>query len=76
VNGINENPRNQEILRTITNLARNLGMDVVAEGVEREDQLAQLLLLPCGFGQGFYFSEALDGEGAGKLLSGRLGPRS
>jgi EAL domain-containing protein (putative c-di-GMP-specific phosphodiesterase class I) len=73
VNGMSESPRNQEILRTIATLAQNLGMDVVAEGVETEDQLAQLRLLPCGFGQGFYFSKARGGEDAGEMIGRKLG---
>jgi diguanylate cyclase (GGDEF)-like protein/PAS domain S-box-containing protein len=76
VSGMSENPRNQEILRTIANLAKNLGMDVVAEGVETEDQLTQLRLLPCGFGQGFYFSKAQGGDAAREMIAKGLGPLS
>ncbi|HEX7579932.1 MAG TPA: EAL domain-containing protein, partial [Thermoanaerobaculia bacterium] len=76
VSGMGENPRNLEILRTIASLAKNLGMDVVAEGVETEDQLAQLRLLPCGFGQGFYFSKAQGGDAAREMIAAGLGPFS
>ena len=75
VTGMGENPRNQEILRTIANLARNLGMDVVAEGVETEDQVALLRQLPCGFGQGFLFSRAEGGDAAGAMIAHGLGSR-
>ncbi len=60
VSSVTLDPRNREILRTIANLATNLGMDVVAEGVETPEQLAQLRQLPCEFGQGFLFSRATD----------------
>jgi len=43
-------------------LAQNLGMDVVAEGVETEDQLALLRKLECENGQGFLFSTPLGGN--------------
>ncbi|HEV8370998.1 MAG TPA: EAL domain-containing protein [Pyrinomonadaceae bacterium] len=49
-----------EIVRTIIMLARNLGLDVVAEGVETAEQLAYLKGLDCEYGQGFLFSHPLD----------------
>jgi diguanylate cyclase (GGDEF)-like protein/PAS domain S-box-containing protein len=49
-----------EIVRTIIMLARNLGLDVVAEGVETEEQLAYLRSLDCEYAQGFLFSRPLE----------------
>ncbi|MCA1555581.1 MAG: EAL domain-containing protein, partial [Acidobacteria bacterium] len=43
---------NAEIVRTIIMLARNMGKDVVAEGIETAEQLARLQLLNCTYGQG------------------------
>ena len=57
-----------EIVRTIIMLARNMGMDIVAEGVETKEQLAYLKELKCEYGQGFLFSHPLDIETACKLL--------
>jgi diguanylate cyclase (GGDEF)-like protein/PAS domain S-box-containing protein len=48
-----------ELVRTITTLAWNLGMDVVAEGVETTKQLAQLKAVKCEYGQGYLFSSPL-----------------
>jgi len=45
-----------EIVRSIVTLARSLGMSAIAEGVESEDQMAQLQALECGYGQGYYIS--------------------
>ncbi|HJQ31250.1 MAG TPA: EAL domain-containing protein [Pyrinomonadaceae bacterium] len=57
-----------EIVRTIIMLARNMGMDIVAEGVETKEQLAYLKQLKCEYGQGFLFSHPLDLDTACKLL--------
>jgi diguanylate cyclase (GGDEF)-like protein/PAS domain S-box-containing protein len=59
---------NTEIVRTIVSLAKGLGLDVVAEGVETENQLFQLKDLGCQFGQGYFFSRPLSAEAAGALL--------
>jgi diguanylate cyclase (GGDEF)-like protein/PAS domain S-box-containing protein len=57
-----------EIVRTIIMLARNMGMDIVAEGIETKEQLAYLKELKCEYGQGFLFSHPLDLDTACKLL--------
>ncbi len=58
------NGENCEVVRTINTLANNLGMAVVAEGIETEDQLAQLKAMGCGYGQGYLFSRPLTTEAA------------
>ena len=62
---------NSEIVRTIITLANNLGMQVIAEGIETEAQLAQLRALKCAYGQGYLFSRPVDAEQATALLIGR-----
>ncbi len=57
-----------EIVRALVMLAHNLGLKVVAEGVETDGQLAQLKTLNCDYGQGYYFSEPLSAEAAEALL--------
>jgi diguanylate cyclase (GGDEF)-like protein/PAS domain S-box-containing protein len=57
------------IVRTIITLAWNLGMDVVAEGVETLKQLAQLRSLKCEYGQGYLFSRPLDSQAAGQIIA-------
>ncbi|MEB3829129.1 putative bifunctional diguanylate cyclase/phosphodiesterase [Phormidium sp. CCY1219] len=58
-----------EIVRTCVDLAHNLGMDVVAEGVETPEQLAGLRALKCEYGQGYFFSKPLDAKAATALLA-------
>jgi EAL domain-containing protein (putative c-di-GMP-specific phosphodiesterase class I) len=50
---------NLEIVKTIVTLVGNLGMQVIAEGVETPDQLEQLRLLKCHYAQGYLFSKPL-----------------
>jgi diguanylate cyclase (GGDEF)-like protein/PAS domain S-box-containing protein len=59
---------NWEIVRTIISLAHNMGMDVIAEGVETEHQKDILLSLGCEKGQGFLFSKPLDSAGIAATL--------
>ncbi len=59
---------NCEIVRTIVSLGMNLGMDVVAEGIEEIAQLRDLRELGCKGGQGFFFSRPLPPQAALELL--------
>lgn len=57
-----------QIVRTIIELARVLGMDVIAEGIETREQYALLRRLGCRYGQGFLFSQPLPAERMSELL--------
>jgi diguanylate cyclase (GGDEF)-like protein/PAS domain S-box-containing protein len=57
-----------EIVRSIVTLSHNLGMDVVAEGVEEASQLSILKGLKCEFAQGFFFSKPVDSQTAADLI--------
>ena len=59
---------NRQMIRTILEMAKHLGMEVVAEGIEWRDQLDQLRILGCQFGQGYYFAKPLPAEEAETLL--------
>ena len=52
-----ESEDSAELVRTIINMAHNLGMQVVAEGVESEEQFARLRALGCEYAQGYLFSK-------------------
>jgi EAL domain-containing protein (putative c-di-GMP-specific phosphodiesterase class I) len=62
VGRIGEAAENIEIVRTVVSLAENMGMEVVAEGVETLSQLMQLRKLKCQYGQGYLFSRPVDAE--------------
>lgn len=57
------------IVRTISTLARNLGMEVIAEGIETEEQYQQLRMLGCEYGQGYLFSRPVDNDAVAHLLA-------
>ncbi|MGI9065427.1 MAG: putative bifunctional diguanylate cyclase/phosphodiesterase [Pyrinomonadaceae bacterium] len=69
-----ENNENAEIVRTISGLAQNLGMDVVAEGVETREQLQILKSLGCKYGQGYFFSKPLDTQSAEAFICETYSP--
>ena len=57
------------IIHTIISLARSLGMQVTAEGLETASQLARLRELECESGQGYYFSKPLTSRAADELIA-------
>lgn len=67
-----EQRENQVIVRTVVNLAHNLGLDVTAEGIETKNQVDDLVALRCEHGQGFYFSRPLPAVDAEKWLKRTL----
>jgi diguanylate cyclase (GGDEF)-like protein/PAS domain S-box-containing protein len=63
-----EDRENSEIVRTIILLARNMGKEVVAEGVETAEQFARLRELGCDYGQGYLFSRPQSADATETLL--------
>jgi EAL domain-containing protein (putative c-di-GMP-specific phosphodiesterase class I)/CRP-like cAMP-binding protein len=61
-------PRNQGIVRAIVGLAHDLGMEVVAEGIEKDEEAAALRDLGCEYGQGYRFSKPLSADDATAFL--------
>jgi EAL domain-containing protein (putative c-di-GMP-specific phosphodiesterase class I) len=59
VHGLNRDHDDEAIVAALTRLARDLGIFVVAEGVETQEQVDQLLRHGCPFGQGHYWSRAV-----------------
>ncbi len=69
VNGINLPGTSVPIIQAILALAHSLGMSTIAEGIETNDQLERLRALGCDYGQGWWFSKALDRHAATALLA-------
>ena len=68
-------PENLEIVRAIINLAHNLGLEVVAEGIEEVAQHGELCNLCCEYGQGYLFSQPVEEPRALEILQGYLSNR-
>jgi diguanylate cyclase (GGDEF)-like protein/PAS domain S-box-containing protein len=68
VSQMNPCNKNFEVVKTIITLAKNLGIDVIAEGIETEEQLHQLKALNCDFGQGFFFSRPIAAKDAEQFI--------
>lgn len=57
------------LVRAIVSMARELGMDTIAEGIETGEQLSELKGLLCGYGQGFLLFEPLDAAATEQVLA-------
>jgi diguanylate cyclase (GGDEF)-like protein len=68
IQGLDEIPQKLGLVPVIINIAQKMGMNVIAEGIETAQQLAQLRQLNCDFGQGYFFSPPLNPEQAVDLL--------
>jgi len=60
--------RGDEIVRTVSALARTLGMRVTVEGLESADQVDRMRALGVDYAQGFHFAAPLDAEEATRLV--------
>jgi EAL domain-containing protein (putative c-di-GMP-specific phosphodiesterase class I) len=60
--------KNADLVRTMILMARDLGMEAIAEGIETKEQLALLQSLACQSGQGFLMSRPLDEASAEKII--------
>ncbi len=74
INDIDRDDGSVEIVKTILAMCENLGLGVVAEGVERKTQLDILKKLACEKIQGFYFSKPVDENKAGELIKKGITP--
>jgi diguanylate cyclase (GGDEF)-like protein len=69
VSRLGVDPRSGELVRTIVLMGRNLGIDLIAEGIETSDHRDRLLQLGCALGQGYVFSRPVPADQAERLLS-------
>jgi EAL domain-containing protein (putative c-di-GMP-specific phosphodiesterase class I) len=68
VRGLDASKPNLEILRKIMAISQDLGMGMIATGVETIGQIAQLKALKCAYGQGYFFSKPVEGAAVEKFI--------
>ena len=77
VSGLGHDPVLTLLTRTIVQVGRDLGMQVVAEGIEQPRQLAELREMGCGYGQGFLVARPMAAPGVEALIrTGTVEPGS
>jgi diguanylate cyclase (GGDEF)-like protein/PAS domain S-box-containing protein len=69
VASLNDDEGSEEIVRAIVALAHNLGMHVIAEGIEDPSQAAKLRAIGCEYGQGYLFAAPIDAAGFEELIA-------
>lgn len=69
INGISADNADRELVNAAVAMAHGLGLKVVAEGIETEEQRAQLALQGCDYGQGNLFSEPMPATELTRLLA-------
>ncbi len=68
-----ESPEGEALLRGIVQLGRSMGLELVAEGIERRAQVARIAAAGCDQGQGYFFARPTESDGVARLLmAGRL----
>ena len=68
IRNIDQNPKDRAVTESIVVMAHNLGMQVTAEWVEDEEQLAVIKSLDCDYAQGYLISPGLPAEAFGEFL--------
>jgi EAL domain-containing protein (putative c-di-GMP-specific phosphodiesterase class I) len=72
VDGLANGHARSPLVEAVIKLGDALGLETVAEGIERAEQFDRLRTLRCRRGQGFYFAEPLEGEEVRELLTARV----
>lgn len=70
-----EDSEDSEIVQTIIDLGRNLGMTLIAEGIESPTQVDMLLSMGCLYGQGYLFSKPVSPADASRLIATQILPQ-
>jgi diguanylate cyclase (GGDEF)-like protein len=68
INSVHERCHHQAIIKTIIDLAANLNMETVGEGIEHESDAKLLRAMGCVYGQGYYYFKPLPAEEIARLL--------
>jgi EAL domain-containing protein (putative c-di-GMP-specific phosphodiesterase class I) len=73
--GMDESENDEVIVRSTIDLGRNLGLRVVAEGVESPQAWSRLAQLGCNVAQGYFLSRPVPADKLTQWLADRAGRR-
>jgi EAL domain-containing protein (putative c-di-GMP-specific phosphodiesterase class I) len=76
IDSVDQDDRDKLLVQTIIDLGHTLNLEIVAEGIERKQQLSKLVTLNCDFGQGYLFAKPLDVAAANELLEANERPQA
>ncbi|MFE7897894.1 putative bifunctional diguanylate cyclase/phosphodiesterase [Streptomyces sp. NPDC057424] len=76
IDGIPHDPQQVALVEGIVHLADTLGLQVIAEGIEKQPQRELLAAIGCGYGQGFLFARPMTVEQGEAVLRERNGGRA
>jgi PAS domain S-box-containing protein len=71
VSSMTENRQNRKIVSAVIGLGQSLGLATVAEGIETQEQAEMMLLLGCGFGQGYFYGRPMPAHELATSMSGQ-----
>jgi EAL domain-containing protein (putative c-di-GMP-specific phosphodiesterase class I) len=69
IHGLRKGGKNIKLMRAMVSMGHELGMEIIAEGIETDAQLRELKNTFCGYGQGIFLSKPLDSSEALKMLT-------
>ena len=69
VTNVEHNEGSKNIVRTIISLANNMGLEILAEGVERHEQVSKIVELGCNIFQGYYFAKPMEDHRFWEMLA-------
>jgi diguanylate cyclase (GGDEF)-like protein len=72
VENVTNSPNDAAIVRAVSEMSETIGIGVIAEGVETEEQVRVARELGCGYAQGFHFAEPVPADQVRSLLAGQL----
>jgi EAL domain-containing protein (putative c-di-GMP-specific phosphodiesterase class I) len=73
ITGLGKSSEAEALVHSLVQLGKSLNLDIVAEGIEHDDQLRQLQAESCNHGQGFLLARPLNVEAATRFLAARAG---
>lgn len=68
-----ESPKSRSIIKAIVDLAHGIGISIVCEGVETDEQVRFLRSVGCDVAQGYYYAKPMPMNEFEKMLDGRIG---